>query len=201
MSSRARFRHLSAFLIVLGIFSSSGIAQAAMFVEGSFSYSSQYAGLQKNISRSGSGSLSMGLGNYVRLGLTHQQGFKTTTGYNEKDDGADYSEYSSQTQVMANSMDLTLVLYNGMVFMPFVKGGLIWKSFAFEMKQGDEVEKASIGPLGPLYNLGAGVGIRISRSYTLKLNYMVSPGRKKEPGKDPKRVLDRNTSISLEHSL
>jgi hypothetical protein len=179
-------------------------ALAEIYVTGSGSLSTRNADLTRYETQAGSGTIDFGLGRYVRIGFTHEQEFEITKGYEQPDkEKEEYVKLDAKTHVVANSVDLTLILYDGDVFVPYIKGGLIRKSYKFEVTKGTDTEKADF-VIPVTYNLGAGVGLRLNRQFTLKLGYMVSPGIQREPGQpveEAKTVLDKKSTIGLTYQL
>src|SRR5690606_28599884 len=91
---------------------------AAVFVTGSVNQSTSNLGLQSSVSRGGSMSVDLGLGRYVRVGITHQQSFKESDGFVENpevatDDPERYAKFASKEHILANSLDFTFILYEG----------------------------------------------------------------------------------------
>ena len=76
----------SLLLITLSFFTFSSVSQAALFLTGSVNQSSTNMGLQSSDTRGGSASIDIGLGSYVRVGITHQQSFTQAGGYTEDAD-------------------------------------------------------------------------------------------------------------------
>jgi hypothetical protein len=192
----------------------SSSASAVVYVTGSVSADNQNLGYKKSSSKSGSASVEFGFTDYVRIGFTHEQMVQTIKGSDKKDedaDGADnFKDVDDYTHLTANSFDLTLVLYNGEIFAPFLKGGLIQKSYTFRGIDEDSTDPTNpdyteVSKTYPTYQIGAGLGIRLNRQFSLRLSHMVSPGVEIKPGddeeKDAKSVLDRKTAIGLSYQI
>ncbi len=186
---------------------------AAVHVTGSVKAGTLSAGYQSTDSKGASASLSVDLGRYIRIGLTHEQQITTSEGY-ENPDGEDTKDIDgdgvkdpqptySQQHVYSNSLDLQVVLYEGDLFVPYLLGGIIGKRYvvtARNMVNGTMDNFDITLPPGP--NLGAGLGVRLNKDFTLKLQYTVSPGYTMKPGDEkPKSVLDRNMNIGLTYQI
>lgn len=185
-----------------------GFAQAAVFVTGSVNQASSNLGLQSSVTRGGSASVDLGLGRYVRVGVTHQQSFKESEGHSENKDIAEddpdrYVEFSSKEHILANSVDFTFILYEGELIVPYLKAGAIWKSYFVErVEDGVADDPIEVRNAGPFPNLGAGVGLKLNRQFTLKLFHKASPGFVYDPAEDKTvSVWDRETTIGLSYQL
>lgn len=190
-------------------------ALGVVYITGSISASESNVGLQTQESRGASGSIAFDLGRYIRLGFTHRQDMQTADGYvGEAEDtcvfGKDVSgcaTYYSKTHIVSNSVDLTLILYEGDVVVPFIQGGAVIKTYTFQtetVKRDGSVEAEKTGPVpfGPVPNLGAGLGIRLNRQFTLKLSYTASPGITQDPIENKEKVVwDKQMSLGLTYQL
>ena len=195
----------------LTILASGLIAQnafAVVFINGSVSQSSQNAGYLTHETNSGSAGFDVSLGTYVRVGLSHSQQFAVSSGWvlqDEAEDDSDaeaYDEYTSRTHAWANSVDFTFILYEGQFVVPYLKAGLVWKTYIIEEDQAGDVSKDGYRNQGPWDNLGAGVGFKLNRQFTLKLFYNTSPGIQAVPGEDKVRtVRDKKATVGLEYKL
>ena len=196
-------------------------ARAATYLTGSVSATTSNVPYQTSQSNYGSASLGVDLGRYIRLSLTHSQQFEVTEGYKERDDnGADATpdtnagsdddptnddqleKFSNRTHVIGNSVDLQLILYEGQVFVPYLSGGLILKSYHFVSKEdGEEDSVKSIKNIpGP--NLGLGLGMRLNKQFTLKLSYIASPGMTRKPFDESARsVWDKKVTMGVTYEL
>lgn len=192
-------------------------AFAGVYLTGSVSSSTSNATYQTYQSNYGSASLAVDLGRYLRLSVTHSQEFTLTDGYkNPKDQSGSTSpagnddpaddgqllEFSSQTHVIGNSVDLQLILYEGQIFVPYITGGLIVKTYHFvSEEQGKETEVVDTPPIpGP--NLGAGLGVRLNKDFTLKFAYIASPGSQRRPfDEKAKSVWDKKLTMGITYQL
>lgn len=193
-------------------------AQAAVILTVSASNDNQNLGYKKSEARSGSLSLELTLGDYVRIGMTHEQMQQKVKGFDKETDSATdavtFKPVDDTTHVIANSFDLTLALYNGEIFTPFIRGGIVLKSYKIQ-----GIDEKTIDPDDPTdYELGkpeadslptwlAGVGlsIRLNRQFSLRLAHTLSPGGYLEPGddenKDKRAVLDRKSTFGLSYQF
>jgi hypothetical protein len=189
-------------------------AHAVIYLTGSVSASQSNAGFQTHNSRGGSGTVAFDLGRYVRLGFTHRQDLQSSSGYvADSEGGCDISDdtslgercldYESKTHIISNSVDFTLILYEGDVFVPFVMAGGIVKTYRFEIrKEGtDTLKEGPITDKFPRPNLGIGMGIRLNREFSLKLSYTTSPGARYTPDGEVHSAYDKVTSLGLTYQL
>jgi hypothetical protein len=187
-------------------------ASAAVYLTGSVSGSTTNAGLQTYESEGAAASIAFDIGTFMRLGFTHKQQIQRTKGWTGEtaDDCAfdtDVSgckDYKSRTHVTANSIDLTVILYPGEVVVPFLLGGVIVKSYETESTRGtgdDAVVEKAVYPSGPVPNIGGGLSFRLSKQFSLKLQYTASPGVMQKPDGTEQRLWDKDASIGLTYQL
>ena len=156
---------------------------------------------QTYVSRAGSASVAVDMGEYFRIGYTHRQEFSNNYGYKAStSDPSTYTEFLSQTKVVSNSIDLNIILYAGDLFIPYLSAGAVVKAYSSAFSSVDGTESAAI-TLPPVPNLGGGVGVRLSRSFSLKLSYTVSPGVRQEPGGIQEGILDTYSSLGITYQL
>jgi hypothetical protein len=160
-------------------------------------------GLQTQSSRSASASIATDLGTYFRLGITHREDISDQEGHSPKVDGSGYYYSKTRTNLVANSLDLTIILYYGELFVPYIMGGVIKKDYIteFTAEDGSKAKSPSSFPLVP--NAGVGLGIRINKDFSLKLSYTVSPGSVQDGPEDSvgRAVLDKVTSVGITYDL
>jgi hypothetical protein len=173
---------------------------SAMHLSLSGSHSDSNAGLQKIQGGSLSGSVSFDLGSYFRLGYTHLQQLQSAAGYTQDADTKEYTAIKSKSHVVSHSVDLTAVLYAGEIFTPYVFVGMGVKSYNIENKEGDKpAEKISVAIPNP--NGGAGMAVRLTQKFSLKLTYTVSPGVKQEPNKPQESTTDSYAQVGIQYTL
>ena len=201
------------FLAILTLNSLSSFA--AVFVTGSANQSSSNLGLQSTRSTGGSVSFDLALGTYIRVGLTHQLSVRQSSGYFELDEdssssnstvganGSRYVSFKNNERISANSVDLTFILYNGLVLVPYVKSGALWKSYSATIERQDEdPQTINVLNAGPSLYAGLGVGIKLNHKFTLKLFYKASPGITYDPQTDEtKSQRDEETTVGLTYQL
>lgn len=203
--------HLTKLILGCGLAVAGQTAWATVHLSVGGSASTNNLPLQTYESRSGNASVAFDLGRYVRLGYTHEQQIKETTGWEEDKDeaGSDTGTYTAtynKAHVIANSIDLTIVLYEGSVFVPFLVTGAVVNTYNFEnrkvMADGSELVSTPIRTtVPPVPQGGLGVGVRLNRDFTLKLSYIASQGNAQEPDGEIRGVWDKKTNISLTYQL
>ncbi len=160
-------------------------------------------GLSNQDERSLSGSVDLDLGSHLRIGLTHQEGYIHLQGYQYSRPSNSYYLMQEKTHTIANSLDLTLILYYGDIFVPFVKMGIIKKRYLITyINDSTGQSQTNSFALPPVPNAGVGLGIRLNTNFSLNLTYIVSPGiRQTYPDEDPQSVLDSSLSIGLSYQV
>jgi hypothetical protein len=192
-------------------------AEAFVYVTGSLAASTSNVPYTTYESTYGSASLAFDLGRYVRLGFTHSQEIQVSDGYKaveEEDASADATPAGttedgklliktvSRTHVISNSIDLTLILYEGDIFVPYLMGGAVIKQYKFQMQEGETTQAPNKVTVGPVPNIGVGVGMRLNKDFTLKLSYIASPGVAQAPeDPEPRGVWDKKVTIGLTYQL
>lgn len=195
------------------LLSVSGVASAGMHLSLSGSQSTSNAGLQKIESGAGSASLAFDIWDYLRLGYTYRQEISATSGYTETKDANDdtvldpatgkplYSKFLNRSRVRSDSVDLTIVLYAGEVFMPYIFVGAGRKSYdIINQVQDKDDEHIKIG-LPPMPNGGAGIGIQMSRRFSLKFSHTISMGVKQLPNQEAESCLDSYSQVGISYAL
>jgi opacity protein-like surface antigen len=179
---------------------------------GSLSADQQNLIYKKSDSKAGSASIELGLFEALRVGLTHEEMILTVKGYDQNEDKKGYTPVDDYTRLSANSLDTTLFLYKGEVFIPFAKAGFILKSYDFktlDTSTSDSEDRADYAYAHdsdtlPTWQAGAGLAIRLNKQLSLRLSHMVSPGIELQPGQDAteqKHVLDRKSQIGLNYQI
>jgi hypothetical protein len=156
---------------------------------------------QTYVSRAGSASIAMDLGEYFRLSYSHRQEFSNNTGYKALvTQPGYYGEYVSQTRVISNSVDFNVILFAGEIFIPYLSAGAVVKAYHSDIMTLEGREAGSF-TLPPVPNLGGGVGIRLNRNFSLKLSYTVSPGVRQEPGGVQEGILDNYSQLGVTYQM
>lgn len=201
LAFRTTFRRMSAYAVVSfwGL-AGSTVGHAAVHLSLGGSHSESNAGLQKIESGAGSGSLAFDLGDYFRLGYTHRQELASTSGWNYAEDTKIYTAFVSKSHVVSHSVDLTIILYAGEVFMPYVFAGIGVKSYDIENKEeGKATERTRVTIPNP--NGGGGLSIRLNQQFSLKLSHTVSPGIRQLPGKEAESTTDSYSQVGISYAL
>ncbi len=187
--------------LMIGLLASSaGFSAVHLTIQGSASNNN--LGLQTHSSRSASGSVAVDLGQYVRIGVTHREALIEQEGYAQGEDDDTYLFAKSTQYVTSNSLDLTLILYYGEIFVPYIMGGVVVKNYLVETNTETEGKVQSRYSGSPVPNGGFGVGIRLNKDFSLKISYTVSPGiRQIDPDSEPESVLDSYTSVGVSYNL
>jgi hypothetical protein len=158
-------------------------------------------GLSNQDSRSLSFSLAFDISSFLRFGGTHRQTFMSMEGYRHDADTSQYFYVQENTRSIANSVELTIILYYGQMFTPFLQVGIVKKDYHVMSFLGGEIVKARYSqPIVP--NGGVGLGVRLYENFSLNLSYSVSPGvRQISPAEKPEGVLDTHTSVGISYQL
>lgn len=192
--------------IIIGLFSYlsflSSISYAGTHFTLKGNISNNYFGLNKQDVLSGSISVAFDLGEYLRVGVTHRQSVNNTRGYKSTNDRSVYYYTTEETRAVANSVDLTVILYYGKLFVPYVLIGMVKKDYYIKTSIADTYNASNHYPLPPVPNGGVGVGLRLNKAFSVKLSYTVSPGIKQTaPNRAPERALDTITAIGIGYNI
>ncbi len=193
----------------IALFSISLPSQASIHITGSVSASTTNVPLQSAHSQYSSGTIEMDLGRFVRIGVTHGRESQVSEGYKPADSNtagcpssSSCTRVLSATKIIDNSIGLTLILYAGEIFMPYITGGGIMKTYTFESQEESGNREVRTGQTPPVPNVGAGLGIKLNREFMLKLTYQASPGQVQRPGDaEPRGVWDKKTTVGLSYQL
>ena len=160
--------------------------------------------LTRQDSRSGSASVAFDLGTYFRIGVTHRQAISRKEGY-IKVSGLENPMYiynREQFHLVANSLELTVILYYGRVFVPYVQVGIVKKDYLTVTAIGEDPGARNKISIDPEPSGGLGIGIRLNRNFSLKLSHTVSRGiRQEHPTLPVKSVLDSYTSVGISYNI
>ncbi len=179
-------------------------SDAAVQLSLSGSHSDSNAGLQKVESGGVGAGLSVDLGTHFRLGFTHRQQMSNTYGYlyNEEETEVEkkYPEYYSKSHVISNSVDLTIILYSGEIFTPYIFAGFGVKTYDIETReQFKETSKDQVSL--PTPNGGVGLSIKLNQRFSLKMFHTVSLGVKKLPDQEAEQTTDSFSQLGIEYTL
>lgn len=166
------------------------------------SFADNNLGLRTQDSRSASASVAFDLGTHFRLGVTHRQAMNTLEGYGENEATGNYDYSKETTLVYANSLDLTIILFYGEVFVPYVQVGVVRKDFTITSSINQSPAQTAQGTIPLVPNGGLGMGIRLNQNFSLKLSYSLSPGvRQTHPSLEGEPVWDSYTSIGVTYNI
>lgn len=189
--------------MILGLLFMTEISQAATHFSILGSANKNNLGLSQQDSRSLSFSVAFDISTFLRFGGTHRQSFLSMEGYRHDPDRDRYFYVQENTRAIANSLELTIVLYAGRIFTPFTQIGLVKKDYhvtSYVEETKEVVKNRYSQPIVP--NAGLGLGIRLDENFSLNLSYSVSPGVKQlDPQDEPKGVLDSYTSVGVTYQL
>ncbi|MCB9229274.1 MAG: hypothetical protein H6618_06655 [Deltaproteobacteria bacterium] len=183
---------------------SSGTALAGVHFTLQSSLSVNNLALTTQDSRSGSASVALDLGTYFRIGFTHRQSISKKEGYvNIGSPTQPFYIYTmEQFHLFANSVELTVILYYGRIFVPYIQVGMVKKNYLSVTAIADDPEARTKDSTSPEPSGGVGLGIRLNKNFSLKLSYTVSQGlRQDHPALPREGVLDSDTSVGISYSL
>jgi len=200
------FKKFSLSVVIFNVLSAAAftlsgtVAQAGIHLSLSGAQNDAHAGLQEIKSATGTGSVAFDLGAYLRLGYTFMAQTQSAVGWVKEEDQEVYYTYSSKSLMMSHAVDLTVVLYGGDVFTPYIFGGPARKSYDIETRQenkGIQRDKGSyMSPTG-----GVGLAIRIAQKFQLKLSQTYSMGAKIYPDQTGESTIDTYSQIGIQYSL
>lgn len=178
--------------------------QAAVHFTLSGSRSDSNVGLIQVDAANLSGSLSFDMGTYLRLGYTHLQALQSSEGYTQEKEAADgtpgaYTPYTSSSHITSHMVDLTVLLYAGETFTPYIFAGYGKKFYRTESKEGDEATKVNIGSY-PTPGGGAGLAIKMTQRFSLKLSHSLSLGVKQRPNKLDEMTVDSSSQVGIQYT-
>lgn len=191
--------------IIIGFLAFSKSASAGVHFTLQSSLSENNFLLTSQNSRSGSASIAFDLGTYFRIGLTHRQAVNQSRGYFaiQDTDPLIYEYKEEETHVFSNSLDFTIILYYGRLFVPYLQIGAVKKDYQLITANGDGDSSFVRKSFDPVPNGGIGLGVRINRNFSLKLSLSLSPGFKLSSPDQEKveGVWDTYTSIGISYNI
>ena len=159
-------------------------------------------GLNHQANNSTSFSVATDVGTFLRIGLTNRIAYTTLKGYTLQSDKETYLYSEETTKNTANSIDLTIILYMGKVFVPYLQLGIVKKNYLIQSQAGNAEPVETAYSIPPVPNAGFGLGIRLNQNFSLKLSTTFSPGvQQKTPDAEPQGILDNYTSIGLTYKM
>ncbi len=182
------------------------LASAVVSISLSGSSETSNAALERQRSNSLSANISVGLGEHFLLGLTHRRSFDNKLGLKRQEatdqKSYDYFPFEDNTQNITNSVDLTVIPFNGTVS-PMVFGGVAKRDYAGQLDyQGNSL--VSRQTLFPIPTYGFGMVIQLGMGMQLKITQTYSPGVKTtlEDGQEISRIVkDSYTQIWIGYRL
>jgi Outer membrane protein beta-barrel domain len=185
-------------LLVLSFMTSSAYGAVRFTIGGNHEKSN--AGYQQVESGGGSAGVSLDLGEYFRIGVTHREEQGSTTGYHQLSGTENYTYFKTKSNVSSNGVDLTLCLYNGEIVTPYIFGGITNKHYIMSTTEADGsttlLDKSKPGPQG-----GVGLGIRLNEKFSLKLSETWSIGDYQVPGNQAQSAVDTYSQVGVSYAL
>ena len=173
--------------------------------------SSTHSGLEQSSDTSLSASVSFDLGSHFRIGYTHRQSWEKKSGLKifDSNDGVSVSleNFSETTLSTIKSLDLTIVLYQGQLIVPFVFGGIAWKSYDVSEYSDTKGYRSYSPETDPVWNAGGGLAITLSERFSLKVSKSFSPGKvytfdsEQNAIVSARRVTDAYTQVGITYKL
>jgi len=181
-------------------------AHAAISISLSGSSEISNAALERYRSNSVSANVSLGLGDHFMLGLTHRRSFDNKVGLkkqaNADQTAYDYLPFEDNVESVSNSVDLTIIPYNG-VISPMFFGGLARRDYSNELEfLGSRIKNRQT--MFPIPNYGFGTIIQLGMGMQLKITQTYSPGIQTtlDEGKEKSKVVkDSYTQVWLGYRL
>jgi len=220
----------AAFLVALsdvsGFFALAPVAQAGIYITGSYGMDSTNVPLEVTNTQSASASVDVDLFSFLRIGVSYGLETSYSLGYRARavsatDPSAPVvpvasaqitnpcpSETSctkvvSKTKVLRRVAGMTFFIWNGDMVMPYLMAGALIKTYVFKSTQDGvlvqdlEEKKGEVVP-----NVGAGIGFRLSKDFSLKASITASPGKVLRPGDTQLKVIwDRKTAFGLSYQI
>lgn len=204
---QSRFKILAIFLVISSIILYEEIALGVVFIDVQGSGANTHLEFQQRKSYSTSCSVAFGLGSYVRLGLRHlrqylrQEGYRTY--HSAKYNTTFFYEFIDSSKIIYNSLELTIVLYNGMVS-PYIFGGTGMRHTYTTTQQLGTTTKHRPSKDRDIVHYGIGASIMLDRNFRLKISQRYAPikGVFFEGGQRvEKEVLDSEVQIGISYQI
>lgn len=182
-----------------------GNASATISINLSGSAENSSVALEKSDTHSVSANVGMSLGSHFMIGLTHRRAFTNKTGLKKGtvNSATVYAEFEDREQTITNSVDLTIIPYNGIIS-PFVFGGIARRDYYGESEMlGTRNSITQI--LFPIPNYGGGLAVQLGMGFELKITQTFTPGKETklmDDGTERERdVLDTYTQLWLGYKI
>ncbi len=162
--------------------------------------------LEKNRDNSVSANISTNLGAHILIGITHRRSFENRTGYKRAQTDVPntyaYIPFKDNGESVTNSLDLTVIPYNGLVS-PFIFGGLARRDYKSTTIYPGSIYHSSQS-LFPIPNYGFGFMVALGGGFNLKITQTFTPGSQVaiEDGIEvAKSVKDTYTQVGIGYRL
>ncbi len=163
--------------------------------------------LEKTTSNQISANVSLGLGNHVLIGVTHRRAFEYKTGYKKASTNNPnifvYIPYRDNGESLTNSLDLTIIPYNGLIS-PFIFGGVARRDYRNEIFFLDQNIPSKYS-MFPIPNYGFGTAIQLGMGFQLKITQTYTPGIEtllSDTGEESTRIVkDSYTQVWVGYKL
>ena len=170
--------YLLRIILPLNVLLTASVAKASVSVSLSGSSETSNAALERYHTNSISANVSLGLGNHFLIGLTHRRSFDNKVGLKKQEvtetKSYDYLPFEDNIESVTNSVDLTVIPFNGTIS-PMIFGGIAKRDYFDQL---DFMGRRSISKqtLFPIPNYGFGVVIQLGMGMQLKVTQTYSPG-------------------------
>lgn len=172
------FQSLREFGLILGLMLPSPSLFAAVSISLSGTAENTSNALEKYRTNAVSANISLGLGQHILLGVTHRRSFEHKDGYKRTEgtqpDTYVYLPFKDFGTSITNSLDLTIIPYNGLIS-PFIFGGVASRQYENEILFLENKIRSS-QTLFPIPNYGFGTIIQLGRGFQLKITQTYTPG-------------------------
>lgn len=186
-------------------FTPTGPALAGINVSLSGSIESTSNALEKSRDNSISANLSTNLGEHILIGITHRRSFENKTGYKRAQADENtylYIPFKDNGESTTNSLDLTIIPYNGLVS-PFIFGGVARREYESTMMYLGSTYH-SRQSLFPIPNYGFGLMVQLGGGFNLKITQTFTPGTQiaLEDGEEVAKVVkDSYTQVGIGYRI
>ncbi|MFY7930703.1 MAG: hypothetical protein ACOVS5_17655 [Oligoflexus sp.] len=197
----------SLLFLVLAGFSQAPTVEAAVNIGLSGSAENSNNSFEKYRNHAVSANISLGLGEHLLIGVTHRRSFDNKIGLKKTEVAGQpntfaYIPFEDNAESVTNSLDLTIIPYNGLVS-PFVFGGLARRDYVNKLEiLGNTIRSKQT--LFPIPNYGVGIVIQLGLGFQLRITQTYSPGVKTilEEGQEKSQlVLDTYSQVWIGYKL
>lgn len=152
-----------------------------------------------------SANISLGIASFLQVGLTHRRSFQKKTGLKKQtlsDNTSLYYQFIDNTDIITNSLDLTVILYKDVVS-PFIFGGIAKRHYFTELET-PFGKSSSSKAMDPVPNYGLGLAIQVNSKFSIKITRTYTPGLKTDLVDGEERdqeVLDTYTQVGIGYRI